>query len=180
MQDRPYLDDRSELENMNRRERILNDNYFTYKTIPISKTFKKFFRRIDFYAKPITLRHKGEYKFYTNLGAYTSFIIILVMIGFATYLFINMISGRNFSVDHKIFSYTQEDFPVIDLGRRGFSAGFALFDDKGQLFNDETYFRFSGFTKLYNKSELIPVETIKPLVKCGETDLFESKYNDYF
>ena len=135
MYDRPYLDDRSELENMTRREQILNDDYFTYKRIPAMKTFKKFFRRIDFYAKPITLRHKGEYKFYTNLGAYTSFAIIVIMAGFATWMFMNMISGSSFTVDHKIFSYTRDDNPTVSLGARGFTIGFALFDDQGKIEN---------------------------------------------
>ena len=101
MYDRQYLDDRSEIGNMSRRDQILKDDYFTYKKIPISKTFKKFFRRIDLFAQPITLRHKGEFKFYTNLGAYTSLAIIIVMIGFTTYLSVNMISGFNFTVDTK-------------------------------------------------------------------------------
>ena len=115
MYGKSYLDDRSELDDMTRREVILNDNFFTYKRIPLKKTFKKFFRRIDFYAKPITLRHKGEYKFYTNLGAYTSLVILLIMAGFTTFLFLNMISGSNFKVEYEVFSYTSEDYPVINL-----------------------------------------------------------------
>lgn len=31
MYNRPYLDDRSDMDDMTKRERILNDNYFTYK-----------------------------------------------------------------------------------------------------------------------------------------------------
>lgn len=150
MYDRPYLNDRPELDNMTRREQILNDDYFTYRKVPMTKIFKKFFRRIDFYAKPITLRHKGEYKFYTNLGAYTSLFIILIMIGFTTVLAINMINGNEFTVQHRIISYNNE-FPVVPLGKNSFSMGFALFDEDGNLFDDLSYFKFNMFVKTYNK-----------------------------
>lgn len=59
---------------------------YEYQDVPYKKVFKKYFRRLDFYAKPITLRHKGEYKFYTNAGAYTSFLILLIIVSYATYL----------------------------------------------------------------------------------------------
>jgi len=174
------LDERSEMEGMTRREQILNDNYFTYKTIPLSKTFKKFFRRIDFYAKPITLKHKGEYKFYTNLGAYTSFAIILIMIGFSTYLFVNMISGYNFSVDHKIFSYTQEDYPEINFASSSFDVAFALFDEQGEIFDDQTYFKFIAFSKVVNKKNKVPEEIQLPIDKCSKTGNFGDEYGNYF
>ena len=39
-------------------------------------------RRSDLFALPVTLRYKGEKAFYTNFGALTSCIIMLVMVGF--------------------------------------------------------------------------------------------------
>lgn len=46
------------------------------------KQFKRQFRKLDLYAMPVTLRYKGEKKFYTNFGALTSVIIILLMVAY--------------------------------------------------------------------------------------------------
>ena len=57
------------------------------------KQFKRHFRKMDFYALPVTLRFKGEKKFYTNWGACTSFAIILVVFTLAFY-YISQLAGR--------------------------------------------------------------------------------------
>ena len=45
------------------------------------KGLKRTFRRADLYALPITLRYKGEKKFYTNFGACISALVILLIMG---------------------------------------------------------------------------------------------------
>lgn len=50
--------------------------------IPCMKKFKRMFRRMDLYAMPVTLRYKGEKKFYTNFGALTSLIVVFLMIAY--------------------------------------------------------------------------------------------------
>ena len=37
---------------------------------------------MDLYALPITFRYKAEKKFYTNFGAATSIVLLIVMVGF--------------------------------------------------------------------------------------------------
>jgi hypothetical protein len=53
-----------------------------YVELPCMKQFKRQFRKLDLYAMPVTLRYKGEKKFYTNFGALTSVIIILLMVAY--------------------------------------------------------------------------------------------------
>ncbi|CAI2379667.1 unnamed protein product [Moneuplotes crassus] len=166
---------------MSRRDIYLKDDYFSYKTIPASKIFKKFFRRIDFYAKPITLRHKGEYKFYTNLGMYTSLIIIIIISLFSTYLFINMIFGSNFTVDSTIIYHTPNNYPVINLQDRQFPIGFALLDEDGNIFKDAKYFKFKMFTKLIDKNNpQLSAENEFDLTSCSNTGILGERYADYF
>ena len=40
------------------------------------------YRKFDIYAQPITLRYKGQKKFYTNWGAATSIFLILVIFAY--------------------------------------------------------------------------------------------------
>lgn len=54
----------------------------SYIRVPCMKQFKRQFRRIDLYAMPVTMRYKGEKKFYTNYGAVTSIVIILLMLSY--------------------------------------------------------------------------------------------------
>ena len=39
---------------------LLQDNVYEYRQIPFKKRCKAWFRLMDFYANPITLRYKGE------------------------------------------------------------------------------------------------------------------------
>lgn len=63
-----------------------------YVPIPAMKIVKRTFRLLDIYAIPITLRYKGEKKFYTNFGALTSLVLIITMIGFAISYILTMIA----------------------------------------------------------------------------------------
>ena len=51
-----------------------------YKRIGYIKQFKYYFKMIDMYALPITLRYKNQRKFYTNFGALASLTIFLVLL----------------------------------------------------------------------------------------------------
>lgn len=44
------------------------------------KKLKKYYRLADLFAYPVTLKYKGERRFYTNFGAMTSVAIIVVML----------------------------------------------------------------------------------------------------
>jgi hypothetical protein len=55
----------------------------TYRKQGTCKLMKKAFRRADLYALPITLRYKGEKKFYTNFGACISAFVIFFILGIA-------------------------------------------------------------------------------------------------
>ena len=55
-----------------------------YSKISGCKKFKFYFKMLDLYALPITLRYKNQRKFYTNFGALTSvfiFILVFSMLG---------------------------------------------------------------------------------------------------
>ena len=53
----------------------------TYEEKTCFKIFKRQFRLLDLYALPVTFRYKGEKKFYTNAGALTSLLIIMLTLG---------------------------------------------------------------------------------------------------
>jgi len=58
-----------------------------YKKIGMFKRFKYYFKMIDIYAIPITLRYKNQRKFYTNFGALTTTVILLTMLSlFSSYI----------------------------------------------------------------------------------------------
>jgi|LauGreDrversion4_2_1035121.scaffolds.fasta_scaffold2403868_1 hypothetical protein len=52
---------------------------YSYEPIPLMKLGKRYFRALDIYALPITLRYKMEKKFYTNFGALASVVLLLVV-----------------------------------------------------------------------------------------------------
>ena len=58
----------------------------TYVPIPLIKRFKFYFKMIDMYAQPITLRYKNQKMFYTNYGALASLFVYLVTISILTNL----------------------------------------------------------------------------------------------
>ena len=55
---------------------------YEYKKIPWLNSFKADFRLLDLYALPVSLRYKGQKKFYTNYGACTSLCVILAVLGY--------------------------------------------------------------------------------------------------
>ena len=60
------------------------DSFSYYKPINNIKKFKYYFKMIDAYALPITLRYKNQRKFYTNFGALATFIIYITMLSLAS------------------------------------------------------------------------------------------------
>ena len=58
---------------------------YSYEPIPYMKLGKRYFRALDIYALPITLRYKMEKKFYTNFGALAS-VVLLLVVGVFIYL----------------------------------------------------------------------------------------------
>jgi hypothetical protein len=58
---------------------------YSYEPIPLMKLGKRYFRALDIYALPITLRYKMEKKFYTNFGALAS-VVLLLVVGVFIYL----------------------------------------------------------------------------------------------
>ena len=55
-----------------------------YKPIPTCKRIKYYFKMIDMYALPITLRYKNQRKFYTNFGAGTSLFIYITILSLSS------------------------------------------------------------------------------------------------
>jgi hypothetical protein len=53
----------------------------------------RLFKKADLYAMPVTLRFKGEKKFYTNFGACVSIVIILVIV-FSLYSSLTILYAR--------------------------------------------------------------------------------------
>ena len=66
------------------------------------------------------------------------------------------------------------------MKNRKFPIGFALIDEQGNIFKDETYFKFAMFSKTFDKNEKIPQEKIFDVTLCSNTKLFGPKFNNYF
>ena len=85
------------------------DYFVTYKPIGGLKAFKKVFRKLDLYALPVTLRYKGEKKFYTNYGAVTSLLIVLLML---TYLYtevMRMLAKSQYTSTETVYTVIERD-----------------------------------------------------------------------
>ena len=65
---------------MNNNSLFDNADLKYYKPIAGCKKFKYYFKMIDMYALPITLRYKNQRKFYTNFGAGTSLFIYITIL----------------------------------------------------------------------------------------------------
>ena len=55
-----------------------------FKPIPTFKRFKFWFKMIDMYALPITLRYKNQKMFYTNFGAIISLVVYIIVLSLMT------------------------------------------------------------------------------------------------
>jgi len=66
---------------------------YSYEPIPMMKLGKRYFRALDIYALPITLRYKMEKKFYTNFGALAS-VILLLVVGVFIYFEVSVMFAR--------------------------------------------------------------------------------------
>eukprot|EP00347_Sterkiella_histriomuscorum_P022902 403336727 len=92
---------------------IRKEDVYEYTRIPLKKRCKRIFRQADFYANPITLRYKGEKKFYTNFGALTSTLIIAGMVALTVYYVALMLSMSQitFQVNNRL-----APAQIFDLG----------------------------------------------------------------
>jgi hypothetical protein len=81
----------------------------SHSPIPLMKRFKKIFRKLDLYAMPVSLRYKGEKKFYTNFGALTSVIIILLMVAYIYTEIIIMLSQTKYTSSQTVSSVVERD-----------------------------------------------------------------------
>jgi len=52
----------------------------------------RLFKKLDLYALPVTLRYKGEKKFYTNFGACVSLSVILTLVAIIYGELVNLVS----------------------------------------------------------------------------------------
>ena len=115
------------------------------------KSFKKLFRKMDLYALPVTLRYKGEKKFYTNFGALTSLFIILLMLAYIGSEINVMLSQTKYTTQSTVFpvsvrdlaSGDQEYSVIVENGVYvDMTFGLRAFHPNGSDFNDSSYFTF--------------------------------------
>jgi len=66
---------------------------YSYHEIPGMKLCKRYFRALDIYALPITLRYKMEKKFYTNFGALAS-VVLLIAVGVFIYFEVSLMTSK--------------------------------------------------------------------------------------
>mmetsp|Transcript_33378 Transcript_33378/g.24128 ORF Transcript_33378/g.24128 Transcript_33378/m.24128 type:complete len:212 (+) Transcript_33378:75-710(+) len=104
------------------------------------KRFKRLFRKLDIYALPITLRYKGEKKFFTNFGALTSLFVIIAMLA----LLLNEISKMTSMTDITSMQVTKLTSLKPDYSANpnqlgtDFMFGFRFIDQQGNDFKDES------------------------------------------
>ena len=127
------------------------DYFVTYKPIGGLKAFKKVFRKLDLYALPVTLRYKGEKKFYTNYGAVTSLLIVLLML---TYLYtevMRMLDRSQYTSTETVFTVIERDSAtgawsydnIVEMGTYvDMTFGIRAMHQNGTDFNDSSYFTF--------------------------------------
>lgn len=137
---------------------------YTIEELGCMKRFKRVFRLVDLYALPITLRYKQEKKFYTNWGAFTSIVIILIMLGFfASYLLTmfadTSVTETNFTKLVKNKEYDQHGVFVF---------GFRLLDYAGDLFWQEDIISWKVITtrKVWDGSAYVEADTTYFLQPC--------------
>ena len=80
----------SKKENRDHLDKFNHEDFNDPRPKALGENMMRLFRKLDLYALPVTLRYKGEKKFYTNFGACTSLIIILLMVYTTTTMVIAM------------------------------------------------------------------------------------------
>ena len=102
-----------------------DESLHQYDHLKFFKQVKRKFRLLDLYALPITLRYKGEKKFYTNFGALTSLFIILLVMTMAGYEFNDVLKKGTFviSADTKL---VQEKLVITPNAKDRFGFGFHI------------------------------------------------------
>ncbi|CDW77920.1 UNKNOWN [Stylonychia lemnae] len=123
-------------------QHIKGQDVYEYRRIPLNKKCKKLFRQADFYANPITLRYKGEKKFYTNFGALTSSLIIAGMLALTIYQVTLMLSQSQITFQESSSLALPAAFELgVD---NGFTFAFRLYNkDTKKTFDYNQYFNVS-------------------------------------
>lgn len=76
------------------------------------KKLKRYYRLADLFAYPVTLKYKGERRFYTNFGALTSIVIILVMVSLVLVQLITMFKRKQMTFQETSQLADATDFPL--------------------------------------------------------------------
>jgi uncharacterized membrane protein len=74
------------------------------------KRFKRQFRKVDLYAIPISFRYKGEKKFYTNFGALTSVLVVLLVLSYCYSQIMLMLAKTKYTERQTISNVINRDF----------------------------------------------------------------------
>lgn len=132
---------------------------YSHEPIPLMKNFKKLFRRLDLYAMPVSLRYKGEKKFYTNYGACTSLLIILLMLAYIYTEIMLMLSQTQYESTQTVKTVVERDLAtgleaydnVVASGVYvDMTFGIRAFHENFTDFNDPSYFTIN-FSQLENE-----------------------------
>ena len=149
---------------------------YTIEPIPCMKRYKKIFRLIDLYAMPITLRYKQEKRFYTNWGAATSIVIILVMLGFFASNLINMFADTNTTetILTKLVVNKEPATTSSSTYNGTFIFGFRILDADSNAFWDQSIIKWSVVTT--KKTWSSALEIYEPFM----TTYYLSNCKDYY
>lgn len=151
---------------------------YSYEPIPLMKLGKRYFRALDIYALPITLRYKMEKKFYTNFGALAS-VILLLVVGVFIYLEVSLMISKTevtgTSQSNFINSRSSDVHPQTFVP---FSFGFRIrTTTTNQIFSDDTYLNVSlnQVSNLWdeNSQSYTQVQTPLQLVSCTDSSVFD-------
>ncbi len=112
--------------------------FYSYEPIPLMKRLKRMFRALDIYALPITLRYKMEKRFYTNFGALSSVILLLVVVVFI-YLEVSVMFQKTQVSETSQTGFITDRPENIAKTLVPFSFGFRLINAKNQDLVDPSY-----------------------------------------
>jgi hypothetical protein len=99
------------------------------------KKLKRYYRLADLFAYPVTLKYKGERRFYTNFGALTSIAIITVMVALVLIQLKTMFQMKQMNF--------QETYQLAD------ATDFPLGHDEGFIFAFRMWNKYTGATFNY-------------------------------
>ena len=158
----------------------VNKKLKEYKPIPAFKKFKFYFKMMDMYALPITLRYKNQQKFFTNFGALTSLFVYLSVLVYLMGNITETVSDPTRGIQFQSNAVRKQDLEWPDPGDKDhpyFFLGLRLTNKVvGDKENDyelksdplKLYLKFSYGVQSVNNSEEV-VWTEVPLQECKET-----------